>query len=253
MSYMRHMGAYLVRSSRDEIDLKQSLVASALEDTICRDYLLSAREFRISYLNYILCAILSQPTVQGIRPSLRRSVNQTKVAFSYLVISYLLVHHAKRLGILCRDNDTARVAVYPVAERGSKGIFSFGIILARRGKICLYVHYKRVLLSVGVLVNEHSGALVEKHNILVLVNYIKLRLDARERARVVLRRIKKLISDKELYLVTLAEKIILLDSLAVYLYLFSSYVFIHKRLRQSLDSLREEFIKPLPRVVAVYL
>ena len=96
------------------------------------------------------------------------------------------------------------------------------------------MHYERIVTRAVVLVHEHARALITKQYILILVNYVKLGCDTRKRAVIPLGRIKKFLSDKELYLITLRENVALLTPFAIYLDLLCPYVFVHKRCGQPL-------------------
>ena len=165
---------------------------------------------------------------------------------------YLGVHISQRLCILCRNNDTARVSVDTVAQRRGEGLLLVGIVLSLAVKIRLDMHYEGVLSPLVVLMDKHSGALIEKHYIIVLIENIELGSYTAQRSVVLFGIIEKLVSYKELYLVTLAKYIFLLRSLTVDLYLLRPDALIHHRRWQALDCLGEKLVKPLPRVILAY-
>ena len=167
-------------------------------------------------------------------------------------VSYFFVHNAQSLGVLCGDNYTARIAVNTVAQRRGKGLLRFWVILSLLAKISLKVHSKGVVRPLGILVNKDSRALVEKHNIFVLVKDIQLRGDSCKCTVILFGGIEKLLSYEKLYGVALAKHIFLLCSFAVDLYFFGSYKLIHHRRGQTLDSLRKKLVKSLTRIVFVY-
>ena len=72
----------------------------------------------------------------------------------------VLVHNAQCLGVLCRNNYTARVSVYSVTQSRRKGLLRLGIIFTVNVEIRFDMHNKRIIRTFGVLMNENSRALI---------------------------------------------------------------------------------------------
>ena len=85
----------------------------------------------------------------------------------------LLVHDPQRLGVLGGDDDAAGVAVDAVAQGGGEGVLPLGVPLLLLIEVGLDMVDEGVDLLRLVGVDHQTGALVQQHQILVLVDDIQ--------------------------------------------------------------------------------
>ncbi len=85
-----------------------------------------------------------------------------------------MVENAQCVGVFGGYDNSACVAVNAVNERRSEGKFAFRLIFSFFKKITLDSCYERVDILAVVRVREQTGLFVEKKNVFVLIDDIKL-------------------------------------------------------------------------------
>ena len=102
-----------------------------------------------------------------------RPHGDAEVALVDLTIPDLLVDDPQGLGVFGGDDDAAGVAVDAVAQRRGEGVLPPGVPLPLLVEVCLNVVDEGVDLLRLVGVDHQTGALVQQHQILVLVDDIQ--------------------------------------------------------------------------------
>ena len=119
-----------------------------------------------------------------------------EIALVDLPVLDLLVEDTQRLGVFCRDDDAARVAVDAVAQRGRKRVFLARAPLALGIEIGLNVIDERLAVFRAVVRMDGLPRLfVDEQNIFILIYNMELRRADGQIGIFFFRGIKKLVVD----------------------------------------------------------
>ena len=136
MTDVRHVRSYLVRSSRDELYLKESEVVlpTVRESAVACDNLLRAGDFTWKNFDGVCLVVLA--VVCGERLLSRElSVDCAEIFLMHTVFAYRFVHQSESFGVFREYYNAAGVSVNTVAQSRRKGAFVFRVIFALVHKI----------------------------------------------------------------------------------------------------------------------
>ena len=175
---MGHVGTDLVGTTRNQLHLQKAddilpFVAGA-ENAVFRDDLLSAGEGLVTHLHGIADAVLAQVPRKGSAVAQRLAVNQAEIALAQAVVADIGIHHPQGLGVLSGNDHPSRITVNTVTQGGRKGLLVGRNIVPLGGEVSLDVHDQGILPALGIIMHQHAGALVEEHNMLVLIYDVQL-------------------------------------------------------------------------------
>ena len=170
---VRHGGTDLVGAARQQLHLQQGQLPTVLQRPVAGNGGLAAGNGPVVYGHLLFLLVLQQEA--GYLP-LRgswRPHGDAEVALVDLPIPDLLVDDPQGLGVFGGDDDAAGVAVDAVAQRRGEGVLPPGVPLPLLVEVCLNVVDEGVDLLRLVGVDHQTGALVQQHQILVLVDDIQ--------------------------------------------------------------------------------
>ena len=112
------MRAYLVGSACQQFDLDKAVFAVEGQDAVLCAYLLGAFDLGFVHRDLVLALVFRKVSAEDIAVLAGLAVNKAEVVFLDLPCFHLLVQYPQSLGVFRGNDNTARVAVDAVYERG---------------------------------------------------------------------------------------------------------------------------------------
>ena len=167
---MRHLRAYLVRAPRQQPALHERELTLTAQHAVLRYRGLAARLGLILYKDLVLLCVLEQIVLKPPGSGARPAGYGTEIELLNLSVTYFLVEDAQRLGIFCRNDDAAGVAVDAVAERRGEGVFFLGLPFTLLRHVRLNIRDKRVIIPSTGAVAQHARLFVQQQDVFILVD-----------------------------------------------------------------------------------
>ena len=238
-----------MRAPREQLDLDEGETVARFQRFVERDGAASVRHGMVIDAHGVRFAVLAQEAFDAALRRLGAAEADAEVEFGQLAFADLFVQDAQRLGVFCRDDDAARVAVDAVAQRGSKDIFLARLPLALLVEIGKQMVDERIDLLPLVGVNDEPGWLVEQQNVLILVKDVQLWICDGEVDVLLARRFKELVVEVKLEPVALAQAVVALGAGSVDLDALEADVLLRQRGGQQGNGLEQKAVEPLISVI----
>ena len=130
MTYVGHMGPYLVRTAGHKVYLEQGDTLGTSNCPIPRDDLNSVFSRPVEDQDPLLVHVPGEIGRQSGARRHRSARHECEVGLFQKAAFNNLVHFPQRLRIFCRNAKSRRIAVNAVAKGGGKAVFVLGVIFA---------------------------------------------------------------------------------------------------------------------------